>query len=181
VSSGGLSGAGGVASDGPLLIDDFEDQDHAVDPDGWWYAIDDGTGPDAQITIDAVTDRGDSRFAIRVAAGPTSGYGSFLGLDLPGPIFDATEFSVLSFWARMEPAGELSVRFQNARVTQFQQIRSLDATWREVRLPLADFVAVDEGDGDITLDELTHLQLWVPDTHPAYELSVDDVWLLREP
>ncbi len=165
----------------PLLIDDFEDRDNAVDPDGWWYAIDDGTGPSAQMTFDAVTDRGASRFAVRVAAGPTSGFGSFLGLDLPGPIFDATQFSALSFWARMEPAGELSVRFQNARVTQFQQVRALDGDWREVRLPLADFVPVDAGGGAITLDELTHLQLWVPDTHPAYELYVDDVWLLRDP
>ena len=163
------------------LIDDFEDQDNAVAPDGWWYATDDGTGPKAQMTFDAVTDRGDSRFAVHVAAGPTSGFGSFLGLDLPGPIFDATGFSVLSFWARMEPAGELSVRFQNARLTQFQQVRALDAVWREVRLPLADFVPVNEGGGAITLNELTHLYLWAPDTRPAYDLYVDDVWLIREP
>jgi hypothetical protein len=167
--------------DGALLIDDFEDQNNAVYPDGWWYAIADGTGPTAQMTFEAVTDRGDSRFAVHVAAGPTSGFGSFLGLDLPCAIFDATGFSVLSFWARMEPAGELSVRFQNARVTQFQQVRALGAVWREVRLPLADFVPVDDGGGAITLNELTHLQLWVPDTHGAYDLYVDDVWLLREP
>jgi hypothetical protein len=87
----GLSGCGGTGGEGgPLLIDDFEDQDNAVDPDGWWYAIDDGTGPAAQMTFEGVTDRGESRFAVHVTAGPTSGFGSFLGLDLPGPIFDAT-------------------------------------------------------------------------------------------
>jgi hypothetical protein len=164
------------------LLGDFEDQDNAVEPDGWWYPIDDETGPTAQMTFDAVTDRGDSRFAVHMAAGPTSGWGSFLGLDLPGPIFDATGFSVLSFWARMEPPGELSVRFLNARGTHFQQVRGLDAVWREIRLPLADFVPVNEGSSDvITLNELTHLQLWAPDTRPAYDLYVDDVWLLREP
>jgi hypothetical protein len=165
----------------PLLIDDFEDQNPAVGLDGWWYAEDDGTGPPAQMTFDAVTDRGASRFAVHVAAGPTNGFGSFLGLDLPGPIFDATGFSGLSFWARLEPAGELSVRFQNPRVTQFEQIVALDAVWREVRLPLVDFVHVDGGDIAIALDELAHLQLWLPDTHAAYDLYVDDVWLLREP
>ena len=178
----GQSGGAGIATEkGALFIDDFEDQDNAVQPDGWWYAIDDGTGPLAQMTFDAVTDRGDSRFAVHVAAGPTSGYGSFLGLDLPGPIFDASDFYALSFWARMEPAGEVSVRFQTARVTQFEQVRALDAVWREVRLPLAEFVPVDDGGGAIALNELTHLQLWVPDTQPAYDLYVDDVWLLREP
>jgi hypothetical protein len=177
----GRSG-GGIGGDaGALLIDDFEDQDEAVEPDGWWYAKDDGTGPTPQITFDAVTDRGDSRFAVHVAAGPTSGWGSFLGLDLPGPLLDATGFSVLSFWARMEPAGELSVRFLNARGTHFQQIRGLDAVWREVRLPLADFVPVDDGGDAIMLNELSHLQLWLPDTRAAYDLYVDDVWLLREP
>jgi hypothetical protein len=177
------SGGGGTGGEeGSLLIDDFEDQDEAVGPDGWWYAITDETGPPPQITFDAVTDRGDSHFVLHVAAGPTTGYGSFLGLDLPGgPLFDATRFSVLSFWARMEPAGELSVRFVNARSTHFQQVETLDTDWREFRLPLADFVPVDEGAGAITLNELTHLQLWEPDTHAAYDLYVDDVWLLREP
>jgi hypothetical protein len=178
----GQSGGGGTGGEaGSLLIDDFEDQDRQVGPDGWWYPIDDETGPESQLTIDAVTDRGDSHFVGHIAAGPTTGYGSFLGLDLPGPIFDATRFSVLSFWARMEPPGDLSVRFLNARSIHFQQVRALDAAWREVRLPLADFVPVNEGGGAITLDELTHLQLWVPDTHAAYDLYVDDVWLLREP
>ena len=176
------SGGGGTGGEeGSLLIDDFEDQDRQVGPDGWWYPHDDKTGPEAQISFDAVTDRGNSHFVIHIAAGPTTGYGSFLGLDLPGPIFDATRFSALSFWARMEPPGDLSVRFINARSTHFQQIRALDATWRELRLPLADFVAVDAGGGAITLDEITHLQLWLPDTHAAYDLYVDDVWLLREP
>jgi hypothetical protein len=178
----GQSGGGGTGGEGgPLLIDDLEDQDKAVGPDGWWYAIDDKTGPEAQISFDAVTDRGDSHFVIHVAAGPTTGYGSFLGLDLPGPIFDATGFSMLSFWARMEPPGDLSVRLINARSAHFQQIRALDATWRELRLPLADFVPVDAGGGAITLDEITHLQLWLPNTQAAYDLYVDDVWLLREP
>jgi hypothetical protein len=178
----GQSGGGGTGGEeGSLLIDDFEDQDAKVDPDGWWYPHDDESGPESQLTFDAVTDRGDSHFVGHISAGPTTGYGSFLGLDLPGPIFDATGFSELSFWARMEPPGDLSVRFINARSTHFQQIRAVDATWRELRLPLADFVAVDAGGGAITLDEITHLQLWLPDTHAAYDLYVDDVWLLREP
>ncbi len=74
-----------------------------------------------------MTDRGDSHFAVHVAAGPTTGYGLFWKLS--GPIFDARRFSVLSFWARMEPAGELSVRFINARSIHFQQVRALDAAF----------------------------------------------------
>jgi hypothetical protein len=117
---------------------------------------------------------------VHLAAGPTTGYGSFLGLDLPGPLLDASDYATLSFWARMEPAGELSIRFQNPQGMQFQQVRDLDGTWREVRLPLSDFVSVND-DTPIDLTDLAHLQLWLPDTRPAFNLYVDDVWLLPEP
>lgn len=176
--AGGAALAGGAGqTSGPLLLDDFEDGDNAVEPDGWWYVNDDGTGPRAKMTFDAVTGRGTSHIAVHLAAGPTTGYGSFLGLDLPGGIFDARGFATLSFWARMEPAGELSVRFQSSLPEQYVQATNLDATWREVNLPIADFRSFD----GVPLDpaDVAHLQFWLADTQPAYDLYVDDVWLLR--
>jgi hypothetical protein len=174
-----VGGTGGGQASGPLLLDDFDDGDNAVEPDGWWYVNDDGTGPPAKMTFDAVPERGVSQIAVHLAAGPTTGYGSFLGLDLPGGIFDATGFVLLSFWSRMEPAGELSVRFQSSRAKQYALTINLDATWQEVRLPIADFRSVDGLPLDPT--DVTHLQFWLADSRPAYDLLVDDVWLLRDP
>lgn len=188
--AGGTSGTGGAAgaatnggsagAPAALLLDDFEDQNNAVEPDGWWYANDDRTGPPATMTFDAVTGRGVSRFGVHLGSGPTVGYGSFLGLDLPGGLFDATGFAALSFWARLEPAGELSVRFQNSQGTQYEQVRTLDGTWREVRLPLADFRS-NTDDTTFDLTDVTHLQFWLAGERPKLDLYVDDVWLLRNP
>lgn len=162
------------------LLDDFEDRDNAVEPDGWWYATDDGTGPDARMTFDPITGRGESRFAAHLAGGPTEGFGAFLGLDLPGGLFDATGYASLSFWARLEPAGELSTRFQTPPGTQYEQVSNLDATWQELVLPFPEFLSRDDG---TVLDPngLTHLQLWVEGARPAFHLYVDDVRLIPAP
>jgi hypothetical protein len=131
------------------------------------------------MTFEPVTGRGVSRYGAHVAGGPTTDFGAFLGLDLPGPLFDASDFSSLSFWARMEPEGELSIRFQVAEATQYLQPCALDATWREIRAPMAGFLSPDGEELDPTA--VTHLQLWVAGTRPAFDLYVDDVRLLREP
>jgi hypothetical protein len=174
-----VSGSAGQPGVNGLLLDDFEDQNNSAEPDGWWYAIDDGTGPSSTVTFEPVRGRGVSRFGAHLAAGPTTGFGAFLGLDLAGPIFDATGFSALSFFARMEPAGELSVRFQTPRGTQFVQSRDVDGTWQELRLPLADFVSSEGTPLDPA--QPSHLQLWVAGERPALDLYVDDFWLLSEP
>jgi hypothetical protein len=175
----GAGGGSGQANATALMLDDFEDQDNNAGQDVWWYVIDDGSGPQAAMTFDAVTGRGLSSYAAHVAAGPTTGYGSFFGLDLPGVLFDASRFSALSFWARMEPEGELSVRFQSLQGTQFTQSRALDATWREFRLPMSGFLSTEGEPLDPT--EIAHLQLWMAGSRPAFDLYVDDVWLLAEP
>jgi hypothetical protein len=177
--TGGMGGTGGQAVS-TLLVDDFEDQNHKVEPDGWWYAADDSTGPPALMTIDAITDREPSLFAVHVVAGPTTSFGSFLGLDLPGGLFDATAYSTLSFWARMEPPGEISVRFQDPPGTKYEQLCELDASWREFELPLSGFVSVDDGTA-LDPSKLTHLYWWNFGTRPAYHLYVDDVRLLVDP
>lgn len=180
VEKGGGAAGNDAGAATSLLLDDFEDGDNAIAPDGWWYAKDDGTGPRATLSFEMISGREPSRVAAHVAAGPTSGFGSFLGLDLPGPIFDASGYSSLSFWARMEPPGELSVRFQSSQPVQYVLSAELDGTWREVRLPIADFRSINDGTPFDPTD-VTHLQLWLADTRPAYELYVDDVWLLRDP
>jgi len=79
----------------------------------------------------------------------------------------------------MEPAGELSVRFQSSLPKQYVLSTALDATWREVDLPIADFRSFDGEPLDPA--DVAHLQFWLADTQPAYDLYVDDVWLLRGP
>lgn len=63
---------------------------------------------------------------------------------------------------------------------QYVQSRVLDGTWREVRLEIAEFRSIQD---DTPLDprDVTHLQFWLADAQPAYDLYVDDMWLLREP
>ena len=181
--NGGVAGIGGGAGqtvDAALLLDDFEDQDNHAEPDGWWYPNDDGSGPRAEMLFEAVTGREPSYFGAHFAAGPVTGYGAFLGLDLPGGVFDASGFSTLSFFARLEPAGDLSVVLQNPQGDQFEAIRSLDANWQEVRIPLTAFLSTGDG-GTLDPAELAHLQLWLRGEWPEFDLYVDDVWLLREP
>jgi hypothetical protein len=178
-AAGGTGGTGGSAPS-TLLLDDFEDQNHEVEPDGWWYPADDSSGPVALMTFDAITERGDSRFAVHLAAGPTTDFGAFLGLDMPGPLFDATAYSTLRFWTRLDPPGELSVRFLNSLGEHYATVVQADLTWREIQLPLSGFSSLTDGtmfDGR----GIGHLQFWLPGTNPAFHLYVDDVWLLRDP
>jgi hypothetical protein len=162
------------------LLDDFEDGDNAVAPDGWWYPRDDGTGPTSVMTFDMISGRDPSLVAVHLGAGPTTGYGSFLGLDLPGPIFDVSGYSSLSFWAKLEPAGELSVRLQSSQGIQYVLTTQLDGTWREVKLPIESFRS-NVGGEPLDPTDVTHLQFWFADTRPAYDFFLDDIWLLREP
>lgn len=175
-----VSARGGEGASGPLLLDDFEDGDNNAAPDGWWYGDDDGTGPTWVLMFDAISGREPSRVAAHLTAGPTTGYGSFLGLDVPGAFIDLSSYSTLTFWARMEPAGELSVRFQSPRSVQYAFAAELDGAWREYRLPITEFRTSDGEPIDLN-DGLAHLQFWLADTRPAYHLYVDDVWLLRDP
>jgi hypothetical protein len=162
------------------LLDDFEDQDTRAVPGDWWYAEDDGTGPVKLITIDAITGRGESRFAVHVAAGPTTGFGAFLGLDMPGPLFDPTGYSHLSFWVRLDPPGELTVRFLDSRGEHYATPVQADTTWREFQLPLSGFLSLTDG-AMFEPKGIGHLHFWLADANPAFNLYVDDVWFLRDP
>jgi hypothetical protein len=164
---------------GTRLLDDFEDGDQVAGPDGWWYPADDGTGPKALLTMDEVSGREGSLIAAHLAAGPTSGFGSLLGLDLPGGVFDLSPYHALSFWARMEPASELSVRFQSPQITQYVQLAAVDAEWREFEFAVAEFVA--ENGTAIDPSTVSHLQFWIADSSPAFDLYIDDVRLLVSP
>jgi hypothetical protein len=180
--AGTPSDGGGAGTDGPLLLDDFEDQDKNIVPDGWWYPADDSTGPAAVLTFEAGTGHGGSVCAAHLAAGPTLGFGSFLGLDLPGPAIDTTRFTTLSVWVRMDPPGELSIRLQDFRpMMQFEQVREIDDAWQELRLPLAGFDTVNADGAVLDRSKVSQLYFWVLNARPAYDLYVDDVWLLREP
>jgi hypothetical protein len=178
--TGGASASGAAGSGSGLLLDDFEDQDNEAEPDGWWYVSDDGTGPPSTMAFEPPPGRDASLFAVHMTAGPTTGFGAFLGLDLPGGPFDATDFASLSFFARLAPEGELSIRFQNLQGAQYEQVRTLDDTWQEVRLPLVDFISTEDGT-PLVPTNLGHLQFWLLGSQPAFDLYVDDVRMLDEP
>jgi hypothetical protein len=156
------------------LLDDFEDGDIRAGDDGWWYATDDGTGPSAVLTISPIEDREGSSYAARLEAGPSLDYGAFLGLDVPGAIYDASAFDTLTFAARAEPPFTLSVTFLDRIFEQYEASVEVGAEWREVAIPLSSFVRQDT-----VLDpsRITHLQFWCRGAGPAFELWVDDVGL----
>jgi hypothetical protein len=90
-----------------------------------------------------------------------------------------SSYATLSFWARMEPAGEMTVRLQNPQPLQYVFPAQVDGTWREFRLPIAEFRTFEGTPIDPT--DITHLQFWLADSRPAYDLYIDDVRLLRDP
>jgi hypothetical protein len=164
----------------PGLLGDFEGQDNQAGTDGWWYATDDMSGPDATLTFDAVSDRGTSHYCAHMKAGPTTDFGAWLGLDMPGGIYDASAFDMLSFSARAEPPLVLQITFIDILSDHhwYSAELELGSDWRSFALPLSGFVA-----GDVVLDrsQLTHLELWVTAPSPAFDLWVDDVWLTSGP
>jgi len=167
-----------TASEPLGLLDDFEDQDNRAGQDGWWYETDDGTGPEGLMTFEAVTDRGQSLHAIRLRAGPTQDYGAFLGLDLPGGVFDASEFRTLSFAARAEPPQSLGLTLLDTIFDNHDTSVDITSEWQNVTVPLTDFVNADAAVVDSS--QLTHLQFWVRGPSEAFDLWIDDVWLLPE-
>ncbi len=154
------------------LLDDFEDADIRAGTDGWWYATDDGTGPPAVMSFPALDERGASSHAARLEAGPTLDYGAFLGLDLPGGVYDASAFDRLTFAARANPPFTLSVTFLDTIFEHYEATLEVGEAWQEVAIPLSSF----QKDG-AALDpaRITHLQFWAKGPGPAFELWVDDV------
>jgi hypothetical protein len=156
------------------LLDDFEDADVRAGSDGWWYATDDGTGPAAAISFPRIDEREGSSYAARLEAGPTLDYGAFLGLDVPGGVYDASAFDTLTFAARADPPFTLSVTFLDKIFEPYEANVEVDGEWREVAVPLSAFVR--EG-AVLDSSRITHLQFWWRGPGPAFELWIDDVGL----
>lgn len=156
------------------LLDDFEDADIRAGSDGWWYATDDGTGPTAIMSFPVLDGRGASSHAVLLEAGPTLDYGAFLGLDLPGGMYDASAYDQLTFATRADPPLTLSVTFLDSIFEHYEASVDLGEEWQEVAIPLSAF----QKDGAV-LDpsRITHLQFWAKGPGPAFELWVDDVRL----
>lgn len=156
------------------VLDDFEDADIRAGSDGWWYATDDGTGPSAVMSFPAIDDREASSHAALLEAGPTLDYGAFLGLDLPGGVYDATAFDRLTFATRANPPFTLSVTFLDSIFDHYDATLEVGEEWQEVSIPLSSFQK--EG-AMLDPSRLTHLQFWAKGPGPAFELWIDDVKL----
>jgi hypothetical protein len=158
-----------------VLLDDFEDQNNHAPGDGWWYAEDDRTGPTATLTFEAAG-REDSAYAARVRGGPYTQYGAFLGLDLPGGVYDASAFVRLCFFGRADPPMELSAQLLDTVTVHYALSVDLTESWQEYCPALVDFAH----DGAILdLTSLIHIQFWQADPSRAFEFWIDDVTLKR--
>ncbi len=121
---GGTGGQGGAPTGGPGdLIDDFEDQDDAIEPTdgrgGVWYLFDDATvgtiGPSPLVGVPvsgAPAELG--LFALNVTASGFTGFGSGLGVDFRAgkQVYDASAFNGVRFWARVGAGKNTKHRLQ---------------------------------------------------------------------
>lgn len=160
------------------MLDDFEDMNNEAEPNGWWYGADDDTGPDAQMSVESISGRGESQFAVRFSGGPTTEWGSFLGLDLPDGSGDLSRFDQLVFFARSDRQKTVSVRFLDPAFGHYGVDVELSTEWQEYREPLASFVRTDDSGEVLDPSRVIHLQFWVPRESPAFQFWIDDVWLI---
>jgi len=140
--------AGDAEPRGDLLLDDFEDGNTEALDGGWWYAQHDGTAPAPALSIESPGDRSGSTYALHAFGGGFSSWGMFIGLDLPGPVFDASGYGALRFLARAETTSTrtLDVQFLDANNRDHFGVQiELGTEWEEFVLPLADFVYLDQG------------------------------------
>jgi hypothetical protein len=187
-SSGGAGGAAGAASGGTppatLLIDDFEDGDtQAKITEGWWYALNDGTGQ--QTFGVSAANRPGSNFAAHTQGGGFAVWGAAVGLDLTGSTgkFDASSYSLLNLWLKTGSGTPrtLSVQLLDTSSAHFATDVTPGSDWQEYSLPLTDFVRT-EGDLSAPMDQssLAALQIFMLSSDD-FDFWVDDLSLSRGP
>jgi hypothetical protein len=109
-ATAGSAGTGGMTSTD--LVDDFEDQDTALEPlgarNGYWYLFDDGTtgttGPKplaVSALVGAPAELGG--YAIHITATGFTGFGTGLGADFKAnkKVYDASKYTGIRFWAKV--------------------------------------------------------------------------------
>jgi hypothetical protein len=168
---------------GPLLIDDFEDQDRQSSAsDGDWYQSADGTGT-ANFGPEPVTDRPGSTFAVHAFGGGFTVWGSLLGVDLAGSKthFDATGYEALRFWARAAPHSTrtLTVSLLDKNDNHYQTEIQLGEVWSEYVLPFRN-AKVPEGAPPFDPATLWHLQFFILNTAEPFDFWLDDLTFITE-
>lgn len=184
---GNAAGAGESSSETiSVLLDDFEDGNTESIGGGWWYPQSDGTAPDPSLTIEAIDDRAGSTMALHFSGEGFTDWGMFVGLDLPGGVYDASAYSELRFWAKAEADSSrvLSVQWLDANgFDHFSVSIELTSEWQEYRLPLADFMFTEmDAEPALLLDpsNLSHLQVYSLDDN-YYSYWLDDVSFATSP
>jgi hypothetical protein len=167
---------------GPLLIDDFEDQnEQCAASDGYWYALGDPTST-PNFGVEAVLDRPGSSFAVHTFGANFTIWGAFLGVDLKGSKsnFDVTGYQALRFWARRSPASTriLKVSLLETNYVHYQTDVELGETWREYALPFRD-AKVPEGAPPFDPAGLSALQFFVLTDKP-FDFWLDDLTFTTE-
>lgn len=157
---------------GPLLIDDFEDQDTRSAASGYWYQISDGTGTQA-FGVESAIGRG---FALHASGVGSTDWGSAIGVNLAGTksYFDATGYRALRFWARASAASTrtLTVSFLETNL-HYQTEIELTEEWHEYVFPFAS-ARVPEGAPSFDPAALSALQFFML-TSEAFDFWLDDL------
>lgn len=173
----GESGAAGTptATD-PLLIDDFEDGNtQCVATSGFWYLVSDTTGVQ-EMTFDVAPDWPTQ--ALHLRGGGFSQWGTALGLDIAGsdPVFDATAYSELRFYARAEPGSttDIEVHILESDL-HFSAKVPLTGQWSEFVLPFGRMLST-AGDPTRPLDPaaISAIQFFVL-SDAEFDYWLDDV------
>jgi len=170
-------GAGGtpIATE-PLLIDDFEDGNtQCIATSGFWYLVSDGTGWE-ELSFGTPPER--TTKSLHLRGGGFSQWGMALGLDIAGsyPVFDASAYSELRFYARAEPGSttDIEVHILESDL-HFSAKVALTQGWSEFVLPLGSMLST-AGDPARPLNpaSIAAIQFFVLSNAP-FDYWLDDV------
>ena len=172
-----MAGSGGRALPlGPLLIDDFEDQNtQSAASDGWWFLTSDSTGVQ-DFGVEPVGDRAGSAFALHTSGVGFTAWGSLLGVDLGGSkgYFDATGYLGIRFWAR---ATATSTRTLTVSLLEnnlhYDTTIYLEEEWTEYVFPFAS-ASTPDGAPAFNPATLSALQFFVL-TDAPFDFWLDDL------
>ncbi len=175
--SGPDATAGAAGGSSILLIDDFEDGDQrAVEPAGWWYAVNDGTSSQSLLVEQ---DPLRQSLSLHTTGAGFSDWGAALGVDLAEVSLDA-RMSTLRFDARSAEDRAVAVQVIDDAGVRFTYNLTITATWQEYTVRLDQLYAA-AGDGFVQLDVASMNELhWFLFGGDHFDVWIDDVVIAPE-
>jgi hypothetical protein len=162
-TSGLMGGTGGGGDPIETLVDDFEDGDtKALDPAGWWYTVNDGTGVQTLSVAEAWVDP-ERGLVLETTTADFTGWGAAFGVDVGSYEFPLGGLEV-SFFVVSSREVQVSFHALDASGDHFTTDFSVDGNWREVTVRLdRSFIVDDLGVRSLDLTSLHELQWFLFD------------------